>query len=543
MRVRPKLAAPSQKQQQNPQAKPKALETGYKLFPAPSRGWILDENLATAQPGGAHVFENWFPTTTGARVRGGTFKRQTISTGAVLSLFNYKSGGTEKFFAADQSNIFDITTITDADTIPGSPAVTGQTAGYYSTQQIGTAGGNYLVCVNGTDDMQQYDGSAWATINSGSTPAITGANTSDLSQVWLYGNRLWFVEEGTMNARYLPVDSRAGALSNFSLAGVFKKGGSLLFGASWSLDAGDGLDDKCVFVSTEGEVAIYEGTDPSNAATWTKAGVYDIGKPLGINGTMQAGGDLLIATYLGLVPLTQAINQDEASLSKTGASRQIFSKWADEVADRTGVQWEILKWPEKSMMIVSLPRVDSTLDAECVVANLETGAWGHFTGIDTRCLGYYAGRGFYGANDGNVYEFERTGSDNGTPYTCVYVGQFDHLDNPGRTKTALQGRATFKSSGDFNYKLSASVNYNVSLPTAPSSGADYTTSTWDNALWDVAQWDQADELTNITSKWSSIGRTGFVHAPQVQITIGITPTPKIELVSTELTHEMGDVVV
>ena len=583
-------------------------------FPAPSLGWILNENLAQTTQGGALVLENGFPTATGARVRGGTYKYQKVSGTAVLSMWTYKSGSHEAFFAADETKIFDVTNVADADVIP-SALIEGQTSGYYSTQQFGTPGGDYQVCVNGSDVMWVYNGTEFFPVNDGtinklsyfsgtasfvrgetittaggsatvvavdgdavsgvlmigpvtgtisngealtgsvsgsatassdpaefSTVAISDVSTSGLSQVWSFASRLFFVKKGTQTAVFLPVDSIGGAAQTFSLAGIFKKGGSLLFGATWSLDSGDGLDDKCVFVSTEGEVAVYEGTDPSNSATWSKVGVYQIGKPLGIKATMQAGGDLLVATDAGLVPLTQAINQDVASLSKTGASRQIYPKWATEAANRRDLPWEIMKWTEKSMMIISQPRNSNAFDAECLVANLETGAWGGpWTNLDTRCLATFQGRGFFGSNDGTIREFERGGSDDGLPYTFVYVDQFSHLKSPGRTKTALQARATFKAAGPFNYKLSASVNYNVSLPAAPNSADDYNEAVWDTALWDVANWDGASQFS-VVSSWKSIGRTGFTIAPQIQITCGVTPTPKIELIVYTVTYVDGGVV-
>ncbi|TIR78102.1 MAG: hypothetical protein E5X19_32465, partial [Mesorhizobium sp.] len=75
-----------------------------------------------------------------------------------------------------------------------------------------------------------------------------------LSFVWTYRSREFFIEKNTLTAWFLPVDAISGAASDFSLAGVFQKGGSLLCGGTWSLDAGDGVDDKCVFISTKGEV-------------------------------------------------------------------------------------------------------------------------------------------------------------------------------------------------------------------------------------------------------------------------------------------------
>ena len=47
------------------------------------------------------------------------------------------------------------------------------------------------------------------------------------------------------------------------LSGAATKGGKLLFGATWSIDAGDGIDDKCVFVTDQGELLIFTGSDPS----------------------------------------------------------------------------------------------------------------------------------------------------------------------------------------------------------------------------------------------------------------------------------------
>src|SRR3546814_7978346 len=57
-----------------------------------------------------------------------------------------------------------------------------------------------------------------------------------------------------------------------------------------------GLSEQNIFVSTEGEVAVYQGSDPGEAATWSKVGVYRIGKPLGARAHFRGGGDIAIAT-------------------------------------------------------------------------------------------------------------------------------------------------------------------------------------------------------------------------------------------------------
>ena len=531
MNVRPKKFAPQAKVNVPPQ-QPAVPFT----FPAPSRGWVLNENLASPAPGGAAVLDNWICTTKSVRVRGGSSKYATLGA-AVSSLMTYKSGTNERIFAATDSSIFDLTSVADPDVAPTAD-VTGQTAGRYSYEQFGTAGGNFLYAVNGADDAQLYDGTTWTAINAGSTPSITGGNTSDFSHVWAYANRIFFVRNGTMIADYLPVDSVGGALSQFSLAGVFKKGGAILFGATWSLDAGDGLDDKCVFVSTEGEVAVYQGTNPGSAADWSKVGVYDITAPVSQFGTMRAGGDLLIATRSGLVPVSESVNRDTAALSLAAASAPIAPYWQERAQNASVTPWEIMKWPEKNVMVVSQP---DTSGGACLIANLQTGAWSRCTGWDVQCLTEYLGRGFFGAADGNVYEMDVTGSDDGVDYTAVYLGQHEGLGAPGIEKTVLQMRPILQSASPVFPQVTVATDYSLVISGAPSAANDTGTTGWDVGVWDTATWD--DQSSSIIGgEWRAVGRTGRTIAPELQMTFNAVAAPSVEFVAADVTFEAGAVV-
>lgn len=538
MDVRPKKAAPAHKQPGGqPTQKPEAVP--YR-FPAPIRGWVLDENRAIAQPGGARVLDNWIPTTTGVRVRGGARKYATVhATEAVESLFSYKSGATEQFFAASQTVIAEITTVADPDVAP-TPAVTGQTGGYYSVEQFGTAGGDYLYAVNGADRPLLYDGAAWTPIDAASTPAITGVTTSSLSHVWSFANRLFFIQENSLVAWYLPVDSIAGAANSFSLAGIFKKGGTLVFGAKWSMDAGDGLDDKCVFVSSEGEVAVYEGTNPGSAADWSKAGVYQITKPLGPNAYTSAGGDLLIATEVGMVPLSEAVRRDSAALELGAVSKAIAPYWQEQAQAISTLPWEIVKIPRKNIMVVSQPDVVASVGT-CLVANLQTGAWSRITGWRTRSLGVFGDRGYFGDNDGQVFLMEAGGSDNGMPYTAVYVGQHEDLGAPAMQKTVTQMRPIFQAANPILPQLGALPDYDETIGSPPSSVPDFPLGIWDEGLWDVALWDSAS-VTVAQAQWVAIGVTGYVVAPVLQMTFGVTPAPRVELVAIDAAYHVGALV-
>ena len=98
-------------------------------------------------------------------------------------------------------------------------------------------------------------------------------------------------------------------------------------------------------------MAIYEGTDPGDASSWNKVGVYDINPPMGKNASLKAppppppppGGDFVIATEDGMVPITQAIQKDAAALSLSAISRAIEPEWQREVQTRRSKPWDILK--------------------------------------------------------------------------------------------------------------------------------------------------------------------------------------------------------
>ena len=514
-------------------------------FPAAIRGWVANENLANAQPGGCFILENGFPTQTGVRIRKGQEKFATIGANPVESMFSYQSGALDRIFATDSTNIFDITTVVDPDT-PPTAAVTAQTSGYYSTLQFETAGGDFLYAVNGTDSPQLYDGSTWMAVTDVSSPGITGVTTSDLIQAWVYRNRIYFVEKNSMSAWYLPVDSLGGAAEEFSLRGIFQKGGKLILGATWSLDAGDGVDDKAVFISDQGEVAIYEGSYPgAGEFPWSLVGVYQITAPLGKNATMRAGGDLLVLTEDGIVPISAAIHKDSAALSLAAITRPIEPEWQKEVQVRqSNGPWEILKWPSHNMAIVALPLTTTSEETAkyCFVVNVETGAWAKWVGVAPQCLTVHAGWAYFGTIDGTIMKAESTGADDGSLYEFIYVPHFDHMKGPAVNKHVLMVRATFRASQPFNPQFSVATDYNVSLPATPTAATTSSGDIWDTGLWDTAVWDGGGVMTT-TTRWVSAGRNGTAISAAIQISSGNSVPSDVELISTEILYEDGGVAV
>lgn len=516
---------------------PKPRRVAPRMFPAPTRGWIANENLANPTPGGAAMLENWFPTATGARLRWGTVKYATVGDGlkAVVSAFSYLTGTTKKLFATTDTDIYDITTVADPNVSP-TTASGSHSSGDWSVVQFATTGGVFLRLVNGVETPLVFDGTTFST-----APAITGATPANLNFVWSYKNRLFFIEKNTLDAWYLPVDSVGGAAVKLPLGASFGKGGSLLFGATWSSDSGaaGGLSEQCIFVSTEGEIVVFQGTDPANAATWTRVGVYQIGRPLGREAFVRAGSDIIIATDIGFVSVAQATQKDIAALSPAAVSYPIETAWNERVALRSSAPWQVVIWPTKQMSVIALPTVAGQR-AEMLIANAITGAWALYTGWDGTCLTVFQERMFFGSQNGKIIEAEVSGADQGAPYVATCVPLFDDFGSSATPKVASMARAVMLSPYALKERLSAQFDYAINLPSPPDAASLGTLSVWGSGVWGTSIWGDAAAKKPLQN-WRSVSGSGYAMAPALQITSGSVPPPAVDLVRIEVLEDGGDV--
>lgn len=544
-------------------AGPKQMQP--KVFPAPIAGWVTADSLIASRPNSARILDNWFPMQMSARLRGGS-RNWLVVESPIRSLMAYNTVIGSRMFACTDNMILDATApndlvlrdengdpLLDQNDDPllideGTLAeVTGLQSGYFCYVNFSTDGGDFLVAVNGTDALRVYDGTSWSAITATSSPiSITGVETRRLSHVSAYRSRLFFVEKDTFRVWYLPVNSLGGAAGSLSVAGIFQKGGAVLFTATWSLYAGDGLDDKFVIVSTEGEVAVYQGSNPGDIDNWSLVGRYEITPPMGLRAHIRAGGDLLIATREGIIPISSAIEKDQAALSIDAVSAPIEPDWLRESVARPTAPWELIEWDRNNLMLVCMP--NNTLDEAqnySYVANKETGGWCRYTGWDVQCTVVYQDWLYFGTRDGRVMQAETGGDDDGVPFVCTYVGNWDPFDALGWLKTVHQARATFLTAFPVTPQISVSLDYTITLPSDPPSppALPITPSLWDIGLWDEAVWDQSITRTTQSTRWVSIGRTGYAIAPQVRMTSAGDLQRDTELVEVTFTYERGGLVV
>lgn len=505
-------------------------------FPAPVRGWVETDNPASPKAAGASVLENFLPTPSGCRLRGGC--QMVASTPApILSMISYDSGATRKLFAVTATQIL------DASLLDGSqaPSVLDMVQGAnMASTQITTVGDTFLYAVNGVDDPHVYDGTSWQRVGPATTPiAITGTGTDKFSHVWTFKGRLFFAVNNSMKVWALPVGAAGGAAIDLNLAGVFQKGGRVLFGTSWSSDSGSGLGDRCVIVTDRGEVAIYDGIDPADPANWSLVGRYEIPPPLGVNAHIKVSGDVLIATTQGLIPLSGVVSKEPLALDTVAVSRPIHRTWL-KTAAANGTGWRLVKW-ESAGVILVLP---AGLNNEVWGIYAQTGAWFKMTGWSMRAAAMHDGRLYFGGIEGLVQMADATGRDNGVPFAGKYRGLLEKVGGIGH-KRIQQARAWFNTTDSINVSISFVSSENAQFTQLPAPWVPISTmGRWDNGRWDQMRWDQGGDETRLESTyWRSIGVSGNMVAPEVQVVSDADMPSSCELIAVDAIIESGGIVV
>lgn len=463
-----------------------------KMLPVPTGGINAVSALTNMPPEDAITLDNWFPQLRWIELRRGHIVHcnTTVAGEAIESLMTYnaEAGSSDKLFAAVTTTIRDVTTSTP------STAVSSLTNARWQHINFATSAGNFLICVNGADGVRSYNGTAWA------TQTITGVTAADLIHLAAFKGRIWFVEKDSLTAWFLPPDSIAGAATPFPLGGTMKDGGSLVAIATWSLDGGDGPDDRIAFISTEGEVAIYAGTDPTNAQTFALQGVYEIGAPIGRRCFFKIGGDVAIICIDGVVPLSKAMVIERASTLGVTISAKIQPLLNADARNFKGLfGWQIIGYPLGTMAILNVPQLETETSIQYVM-NTVSGSWCRFTGMNANCWALFQERLFFGGNDGIVMEADTGGSDNGQPIAADVKGAFNDLQDP-HLKEFVMARPFIITDGDVSPGLAINVDYRDTAtvdaqPATLSSGAQ-----WDEALWDVALWPVEE---NLVADWVGI---------------------------------------
>lgn len=465
-------------------------------LPFPVAGLNYRDSIAAMKAEDALVLDNIFPETTYGRLRRGFAEWATDLPGPVETLMEY-AGATREFFAASDDSIFDVSA--------GGPvgaAVLGSLGNArFQHVMFSNTGGTYLVAVNGADGVVTYDGTTWT------TQTITGATASDFFQVASWKNRLWFAEQGSTSVWYLGTAAISGAATELILGGVWRHGGTIARIIATSYDTtASGAQDYIGFLSTNGELALYQGTDPSNASTFGLVGVYLMGAPIGDRCSYQSGGDTVVITNDGALSLLEMMRVgDRAAAPRASITDRIGVVFAQDVAlHKLNYGWQIIGYPARHMALLNVPTSATT--AQQWVMNTITGAWCRFTGHDAACWSLYNNDLYFGGlAAGVVYRADTGLSDDGAAIPWALKTAYQDCGAKGALKKFTMLQPVVVTNSGTTFGVGVDVDYGDAVIDSTFSfqtGAGL----WDVALWDLAVWGGLEMVRD----WIAVANIGRV---------------------------------
>lgn len=471
---------------------------------APVGGLNARDSLSAMKPEDALILDNFICRATTVDVRKGQVAHVTgFGANEVIEcLMSYRAAPNDKIFACSDLGIYDVTT----HGVVGAK-VYSCTQGRWEFIEGGNAGIHYLLAVNGVDPMVLYNGTTWA------DAAVTGVDSKTFTNLTNFKRRNFFCQKDTLIMWYLDLDAVQGAAHPFDLSGIFMKGGSLQAIHNWTIDGGSGQDDYCVILTTEGEAAVYRGTDISNAATWALVGVYALPRPIGRRCMFKFGGDVIITTESGLVKLSTVLQAAAVDRQVSVSDKIIGLLNSAATAYRANLGWQMVTFASESILILNVPTVENTTSIQYVMNTL-TGAWSSFSGMNAACMLELGGRLFYGGK-GRVVQALTGTNDFGANITAKAKTAFNAFNRPLLNKKISLIRVNYSTSKAVAVGLAITINYDSSSVVTAATSTPQSQSLYDQSLWDTARW--ADS-SFIVARWRSIShKPGYVLSLILQV--------------------------
>jgi hypothetical protein len=488
---------------------PRAQNSRLISYPAPIGGWNARDSLAEMASADAVALDNWFPKTSYVEMRGGYSNHLTGMTGAAKTLAIYnQANGTNKMYAITVAGIFDAS---NAGAVGAN--LLARTNGKHQWVNFGDGTNNYLIGANGVDKPFYFDGTTWTPVDNVSTPALTGLTTTKIIHVGVSKGRLYFIEKDSLSFWYLAAGSAGGALTEFQLDSIAKKGGYLMAMANWTLDGGDGVDDAVVFVTSEGEVIVYKGTNPSSSTNWSLVGLFEIGKPIGRRCFEKYGGDLILLTQNGAFQLSQTLSTANINnkLAITNKIENSFNEASRSYNSNFG--WEIINYPSQSAMIFNIPIAEDGTHEQYVM-NTITKAWCKFKSWDAETFAIFNGELYFATSTKVVKAW--TGYIDGTNNITVYgKTAFSDFGNKLMQKRFVMFRPVLAVNGNISFSADLDIDFSDKTLAGPSTSSAIAGAVWDTSLWDNSYWGSGQ---TIVKDWITPDNAiGYYASGKIQI--------------------------
>lgn len=478
--------------------RPQQFQQGQSFsLPAPYGGLNLREDITALKPNEARVLENLFPSSGQIVMREGFSDFGTgLGSGETKTLATFNAASASYLIAGANGKLFNV-----SSSGSGSELATSFTEDRWQTEVYN----GRLHLVNGVDAPQGFDGSTVsATSWSGSGLTIT-----NLVNVGLARNRLWFCENDSADVWYGDAGAVQGTLTKFQLSQIANGGKCMAIGA-WSRDAGDGADDLTVFVFSTGEILIYQG-DP--ASTFSLQGRYMGAPPIGRQCLIKIGGELVVITRLGFLPVSAAVGGVALDLSRIDP----WGKIAPLVVQDAKIDGGNAGWHgclHEGVVYINVPQSPGAVSKHYVL-NTRNGAWTIYSGWNASSFASYNDELYFGAQTGGLVNKVGGPDDDGEDITAFSNGAFVTPGGAGRGNLFTAIRPVIKAEGavsgligvDTDYVVRSLVGAEVELV------ADASTTPW-GSPWG-SPWGQPNQSQ---PQWFSIQGSGRTVSVRMRIT-------------------------
>ena len=503
--------------------------------PPPTGGLNLRDPISEMAPTDAIALDNFIARQQGVELRKGWSMHVTPELGASAypSVFAYNSDDSteRKLFAAIDGDIYDVTD----GTATLSQAGTGSDADLWWTVQFSNdTGTSFLLAVSPGAGYWTYDPVNQWVDRTGTT---TGLPTT-VRTVAVWKKRVWFTCENDSKVYYIDaVNAITGSASPFPMGSVLRNGGSVSALINWTIDSGFSVDDFLVVVGTEGDIGVWEGTDPTSADTFGIKGVWYIG-PVPRYGVYFTpfGGDVMILSQQGLVPMSKLVagQWNEAAARTMPASKIQPALTPALTALRDIPSWSVYMVPKESILVIQLP-MNEYGDYRQYVMNVITGAWSTFSNMPMVSSALLNGNLYFSTPDGGIGHglygnFDRdTDTIEGDCQTA-----FNNYGTPANLKKFHMARPIFIAADAPSVLLQLNTQYSVqNVPGSPSFTSG-DTAKWDEAFWNVAVWAGA---LNTYQAWVGVNGLGYYGSLRMKV----RGYPGTLLTSTHVMSEPGGV--
>jgi hypothetical protein len=483
-------------------AQVKRQVANLKHISAPLKGLSLSSKLIQGDPLTAIVLDNFVIEENQIRCRAGTVLRHADLAAKPIETMVPYYGFPSKMAAATNGTLI---------LLDGTLVHSGFTANDWSWTSFSNLSSiDYTVMVNGHDGVWSWDGTTMVKETVTAPATETWITPDQFNIVMAYQNRLWFADTSNLAVYYLPIQTKAGAVALLPLNAVFKRGGTIRAMYTWTTEGGENLNDQLAIFSSNGELALYGGVDPTNPADFGLQGVFRFDAPMSKHSVVNYGGELYVLISTGLVPMSTLMRAESEQLGQ--ADRNVYSDfYGTALRHRDSPGWQVIHNPSSGRLICNTPQGGiNTYRQE--VRFMPSAIWATWSALPSRCWGWMDARMFFGSDDGKIYEIHPSFlNDDGQPIKVDVMMTWSNYGTPASKHFKMVLPYT-QSDGTPQPFVDLKVDYDM---TEPSNQPDVTLSS-EGAPWVTSSWDTADWAGALVShnNWTGVGVLGRVGAPR-----------------------------